>query len=295
MYFLYLFICGTTYTAIRSMFQWSPNTVTDWFRFAQQLIGEMVLETMENYQIGGPGVEVEIDESKFGKRKYHYGHRVEGVWVFGGVERTPERKCFLVAVPDREKPTLEALVKDFILPGSIIVSDKFPSYEDLEGKEDFWYQHEVVSVCDLALVQTIIKQQRQQAHRHRATASHQSELEIAPPPSVRPRAIDEEEKEIEDKEYVHVDAAKKSGIESEAESEDYSFTEELELPTELRGLKEEDTEFEFEEDLEEELRSRGFTDLPVVLDPKSGKARLRMPTGAHNQLTSKTTGRGSHL
>ncbi|CAB9523887.1 Inherit from opiNOG: protein Hydra magnipapillata [Seminavis robusta] len=127
------------------MFHWSPNTVTDWFRFAQQLIGEVVLETMENYQIGGIGVEVEIDESKFGKRKYHRGHRVDGVWVFGGVERTPERKCFLVAVEDRKKPTLEALIEEFILPGSIIVSDKFPSYEDLEGKEDFWYQHEVVN------------------------------------------------------------------------------------------------------------------------------------------------------
>ncbi|CAB9526119.1 Inherit from opiNOG: protein Hydra magnipapillata [Seminavis robusta] len=68
-------------THVRSIFRWSPNTVTDWFRFAQQLIGEMVLESMENYQIGGPGVEVEINEFKFGKRKYHRGHRVEGLGI----------------------------------------------------------------------------------------------------------------------------------------------------------------------------------------------------------------------
>ena len=36
--------------------------------------------------IGGEGIIVEIDESKFGKRKYNRGHRVEGVWVVGGVE-----------------------------------------------------------------------------------------------------------------------------------------------------------------------------------------------------------------
>ncbi|KAG1435618.1 hypothetical protein G6F56_013903 [Rhizopus delemar] len=37
--------------------------------------------------LGGPGVDhVQIDESKFGKRKYHRGHRVEGVWVLGLVE-----------------------------------------------------------------------------------------------------------------------------------------------------------------------------------------------------------------
>ena len=36
--------------------------------------------------IGGNGIEVEIDESKFGKRKYYRGHRVEDQWVFGGRE-----------------------------------------------------------------------------------------------------------------------------------------------------------------------------------------------------------------
>jgi len=29
---------------------------------------------------------VEINKSKFGKRKYHRGHRVEGLWEFGGEE-----------------------------------------------------------------------------------------------------------------------------------------------------------------------------------------------------------------
>ena len=47
--------------------------------------------------IGGPGVEVEIDESKFGKRKYNRGRQVEGHWVFGGVERVTG-ECFMVEV-----------------------------------------------------------------------------------------------------------------------------------------------------------------------------------------------------
>ena len=43
---------------------------------------------MDNSQpIGGNGVEVEIDESKFGKHKYYQGHRVEGQWVFGRREK----------------------------------------------------------------------------------------------------------------------------------------------------------------------------------------------------------------
>ena len=38
--------------------------------------------------IGGIGKRLmnQIDESKFGKRKYSRGRRVEGQWVFGGIE-----------------------------------------------------------------------------------------------------------------------------------------------------------------------------------------------------------------
>ena len=34
---------------------------------------------------------IEIDETKLGKRKYNRGHRVEGVWILCGVERTEAR------------------------------------------------------------------------------------------------------------------------------------------------------------------------------------------------------------
>ena len=55
-------------------------------------------------KIGGPD-RVQIDESKFGKRKYHRGHRVEGQWVFGGIEEGSQ-KSFLFAVDDRSEATL---------------------------------------------------------------------------------------------------------------------------------------------------------------------------------------------
>lgn len=56
---------------------------------------------MDNKEkLGGTGIVVEIDESKFGKRKYHRGHYVEGQWVFGGYERGTGR-VFMVAVEER--------------------------------------------------------------------------------------------------------------------------------------------------------------------------------------------------
>ena len=50
---------------------------------------------LDNEQIGGPGIVVGVDESKFGKRKYHRGRKVDGCWVFGGIERVG-KKCFFL-------------------------------------------------------------------------------------------------------------------------------------------------------------------------------------------------------
>ena len=55
--------------------------------------------------IGGPGKEVEIDENKFGKRKYNRGRAVDGHWVFGGMERG-SGDSFLVEVAQRNAATL---------------------------------------------------------------------------------------------------------------------------------------------------------------------------------------------
>ena len=69
----------------------SEHTLMDWYNFAREVCYEIIQRDSE--QIGGDGKEVEIDESKFGKRKNHKGKRVDGVWVFGGIERQ-SKKCF---------------------------------------------------------------------------------------------------------------------------------------------------------------------------------------------------------
>ncbi|KCZ77257.1 hypothetical protein H311_01734 [Anncaliia algerae PRA109] len=44
----------------------------------------------ENIKIGGSGIVVQLDEWKFGKRNYNRGNRVEGEWIFAGVEMAEE-------------------------------------------------------------------------------------------------------------------------------------------------------------------------------------------------------------
>jgi hypothetical protein len=57
----------------------SCTTATNWTNHFAQLVA-LDLAAIQT-KIGGPDVVVEIDESKFGKRMYNRGHRIEGVRV----------------------------------------------------------------------------------------------------------------------------------------------------------------------------------------------------------------------
>lgn len=110
------------------------RTIVDWYNYAREVC-DNILQTNENNVIGGPGIVVEIDESKFGKRKYHKGRRVDGVWVFGGIERD-SKKCFFTTVENRTADTLVNIIKQHIKPGSTIISDCWKAYNSLD-KEGF--------------------------------------------------------------------------------------------------------------------------------------------------------------
>jgi transposase-like protein len=84
-----------------------------------------------NSLIGGKDIIVEVDESKFGKRKFQRGHHVEGVWVLGMVERTKERKIKLTVVDDRSKLTLQEKLRSNINMESIIYTDGWKGYNGL--------------------------------------------------------------------------------------------------------------------------------------------------------------------
>ncbi len=86
--------------------------------------------------IGGPGIECEIDESKFGKRKYHRGHRVEGNWVFGSHEKFDKSKMFMSVVKNQTTDEWLPFIKKWIKRGSIVHSDCWKPYDTL-GQEGY--------------------------------------------------------------------------------------------------------------------------------------------------------------
>lgn len=109
----------------------SPNTVCSFFNHFRKLVSSSLM--LEDQIIGGPNVIVEVDETKLGKRKYNRGHMVEGVWVVLGIERTAERKVFMVPVPNRSSEVLSNIIQSHVLPGSIIHTDLWRGYQNLEN------------------------------------------------------------------------------------------------------------------------------------------------------------------
>ncbi|KII63365.1 hypothetical protein RF11_05762 [Thelohanellus kitauei] len=63
-----------------------------------------------NLQVVGDSIVIKIGETKINKNKHNRGHPVSGTWVHCGVERTEERRVFLV-VPDRTEATLLGIIR----------------------------------------------------------------------------------------------------------------------------------------------------------------------------------------
>ena len=84
--------------------------------------------------IGGPGTVVEIDEAKFGKRKYNKGRPVEGTWVLGGICRETG-DMFMEVVEKRDKATLIPIILRRVHPGTTIITDCWKAYSNLKSHD----------------------------------------------------------------------------------------------------------------------------------------------------------------
>ena len=121
---------------------WARATSVDWRSFCS----EVTISWLNNQEpIGGPDVIVEIDETFFVKAKYNRGRQLRQIWLFGGIERVSKRK-FIVPLhqegQDRSARTLIPLIKKYIRPGSVIISDGWAAYNSVASEG---YTHKVVN------------------------------------------------------------------------------------------------------------------------------------------------------
>ena len=126
----YLSIKSLANVAISQIIGVSKNTISDWTTLIHTRVADFLVSNPS--PLGGPGVVVEMDEAKFGKRKYNKGAYREGQWVLGAVDRS-NGNCFLLPCPNNSRgaPTLLPLIKRWILPGSVVYTDEWGAYNSL--------------------------------------------------------------------------------------------------------------------------------------------------------------------
>lgn len=109
----------------------SNKCVCEWRCFFREVCFQIMLN--ESEMIGGEGKIVEINKSKFEKRKFLRDKHVDGTLVFRGVERE-SKKCFLKVVEKLDKEMLISLIKEYILPGTTIISTCWESFDTLKDE-----------------------------------------------------------------------------------------------------------------------------------------------------------------
>lgn len=121
----------------------SSKTVSHWYVYALKIV-HAIISARPIVKIGGPEVQVQIDESKFlGKRKYNRGRGMPACfgWVFGGICKETKHGFYLL-VDKRDAATLVPIIEERIEKGSEVHSDYWGAYNSLQR---IGYNHKKVN------------------------------------------------------------------------------------------------------------------------------------------------------
>jgi len=125
------FVSGSTARVAASLVGVNKNTATYYFQRLRELIfAHTELAAQEYFQ-----VEIEVDESylggvRKGKRGRGAGNKIP---VFGLLKRGG--KVFTKIIPDAKTETLLPIIREKVVPDSIVYSDSFRSYNVLDVSE----------------------------------------------------------------------------------------------------------------------------------------------------------------
>jgi hypothetical protein len=106
----------------------SRFTANKWYLKFRHVCYE-IMRLVKPKKIGGNGMIVQVDESKFSKRKYNVGRLVKSVWVIGGIDESGE--TFFVEVLSRSKEVISNIMMEYVHTGSIVFTDCWKGYIDL--------------------------------------------------------------------------------------------------------------------------------------------------------------------
>jgi hypothetical protein len=142
---IYCYCLDATSTQLIGMFNFgSRQTAADWSNYFRDICA-IYLSECSKMKIGGPGLTVEIDETKIFKRKNITGRLLleeeRGEWLYGGICRETNETFFRI-VTDRTEATLMKLLQENVETGTHILSDGWASYRNIPN---YGYTHSTVN------------------------------------------------------------------------------------------------------------------------------------------------------
>lgn len=108
----------------------ASTTIVEWSNYMREVCKYFINNNSE--PLGGIGKTVEIDEVKIGQKN---------TWIIGGIERE-SKKTFISPMTNRSEETLFPIIKEYILPGTTVVSNCWKTYDCHQSEE---YQHLTVN------------------------------------------------------------------------------------------------------------------------------------------------------
>jgi transposase-like protein len=146
---LYEFLKKTPPTVLSSSLEIDRKTITKYNKLFRSYLKDKQLYNKRE-KIGGRNEIVEIDEYKLAKRKYNKGHRVEGVWIIGGIQRSrlktkiqnENKKMFLLPIKERNIENIDKIIEKYVKKGTTIYTDCWKGYNNLKN---IGYKHKTVN------------------------------------------------------------------------------------------------------------------------------------------------------
>lgn len=146
LHLLNYFILKMPSNTIASTLQITRNTTTLYSKISRKYIKNKE-QFSKNIKTGGRNKIVEIDESKILNRKYNKGHKVEGCWIIGGIEKSilknkiKNEKMFLVLIEKRDIDGIDTIINLYAEKGITIHTDCWKGYNNLKN---MGYKHKTV-------------------------------------------------------------------------------------------------------------------------------------------------------
>lgn len=139
--FIFFYLNRSPYHQLRDFCKISDSTIArNKFKLIQ--VFDQILRERES-PIGGQGIRVQVDETvicRNNKLKYPSGRddqEPNTIWLVGGIEELNPKKFFLKRVVNRQSTTIKPLLENQLLPGTILITDGYPTYPSVANDLDF--------------------------------------------------------------------------------------------------------------------------------------------------------------